>query len=237
MSTDTPESQTFEQKVNTVASSMVQGEDGNWAIPADTEASEEVKYAATLEKRRRDTQAAYGKSQQTQKALEAENRQLTEAWSSETAALLTPEQQDELEELKTTDPDAWRAKLNEIEQSNGAAFKEKRQEISKKAQGESELAFRERALTEFSEANPEIELTDDVIANDLPPRFLKKLEAGDCTFSEFLEDCKGYLTKGKVIKGAEAPDDLSLGDAAGGSKPTEAAIERAAVSSYKNETY
>lgn len=237
MSTDTPENQTFEQKVNAVASAMTQGDDGNWSIPEDVEATEEVKFAATLEKRRRDTQAAYGKSQQEQKRLQAENQQLEAAWAADVTSTLTEEQREELNTLKHEDPDAWRQKLNEIEQSNGEAFKEKRAEISKKAAGETELEFRERAMVEFQEANPEITLNDDVIANDLPPRFLKKLEAGESTFEEFLADCKNYLTKGKVIKKEDPVDDISLSKAPGGAKPEESAINKEIVSSYKDELY
>jgi len=244
MSTDIPghksddvQLQTFEQKVNAVASSMTQGDDGNWIIPEDVEATEEVKYAATLEKRRRDTQAAYGKSQQERKRLETENAQLEAAWAADVTASMTEEQRDELNTLKHEDPDAWRVKLNEIEQSNGEAFKEKRAEISKKAAGETELEFRERALVEFSEANPEITLNDDVIANDLPPRYLKKLEAGECTFEEFLDDCKNYLTKGKVLKAEEPANDISLSKLSGGARPEESAINKEIVGSYKDELY
>lgn len=237
MSTDTPEIQTFEQKVNTVVGSMTEGDDGNWSIPEDTEITEEVRYAAGLEKRRRDTQAAYGKSQQTQKQLEAENKQLTDGWAEHVTTSMTTEQRDELDVLKGTDPDAWRTKLNEIEQANGKAFEEKRAEISTRAQSESELDYRERAMAEFSKANPDITISDAVIANDLPPRYLKKLENGDCTFGEFLADCKNYLSKGKVVVGDEAPDDVSLSKAGGGSKPTDQAVEQSAKESYKTETY
>lgn len=238
MSTDTPaEKQTFEQKVNTVVDSMVQGDDGNWALPEGSEASEEVLFTATLEKRRRDTQSSYGKSQKRQKTLEAENKQLTEGWSKHATTSMTAEQRDELDTLKTTDPDAWRAKLNEIEQANNEAFEETRKEITTKASTESELEYRERAMTEFVEANPEIALTDDVIANDLPPRYLKKLEAGKCTFGEFLNDAKEYLAKGKVLKTEEIVDDISLGKASGSSTPSSKAVEAAAVASYDKETY
>jgi len=237
MSTDIPAQQTFEEKVNSVASAMTQGEDGNWAIPDDIEAAEEVRYAATLEKRRRDTQAAYGKSQQEQKRLASENAKLEAEWAKDVTASVTEEQREELATLKHEDPDAWRTKLNEIEQSNTAAFKTRREEISTKAQNETEIEYRERLMSDFTEANPGLEINDDVIANDLPPRFVKKLESGEYSFSEFLEATKGYLTKGRVIKQEDSPDDLSLGKLPGGSKPEDSAVNRAATDSYKDETY
>jgi len=236
---DTPANneQTFEQQVNTAAGSMTQGEDGNYSFPEGMEVTSEVKYAATLEKRRRDTQSAYSKSQERQKVLETENEQLTNNWAQDTVSNLTAEQTEELATLKHEDPDAWRVKLNEYEEANRTSFKEKREEISTKAQTESELEKRNRLLEEFGAANPEITLNDAVIDNDLPPRYLNKLKAGESTFEEFLEDCKNYLTKGKVIADNPAPDNVSLGKTSGTSRPEASAVEKEINTSYNNETY
>jgi len=49
-------------------------------------------------------------------------------------------------------------------------------------------------------------LSDEVIENDIPPRITKKLEQGKIGFAEFLEECRVYLVKGKVVdKGEEPP--------------------------------
>jgi len=236
--TDTPATeQTFEQQVNTVAGAMVQGEDGNFSLPEDVEATPEVKFAATLEKRRRDTQSAYSKGQDELKRLATENEQLASNWAQDTVSSLTAEQTEELATLKHEDPDAWREKLNEYEEANRTSFKEKRAEISTSAQKETELDKRNRLLAEFSESNPEITLTDEVIANDLPPRYIKKLEAGESTFEEFLADCKGYLTKNKVIADNPAPDTVSLSKTSGTSLPEESAVRKDITQSYNTETY
>ena len=236
--TDTPATeQTFEQQVNTVAGAMVQGEDGNFSLPEDVEATPEVKFAATLEKRRRDTQSAYSKGQDELKRLATENEQLASNWAQDTVSSLTAEQTEELALLKHEDPDAWREKLNEYEEANRTSFKEKRAEISTSAQKETELDKRNRLLAEFSESNPEITLTDEVIANDLPPRYIKKLEAGESTFEEFLADCKGYLTKNKVIADNPAPDTVSLSKTSGTSLPEESAVRKDITQSYNTETY
>ena len=54
----------FEEKVNSAASTMVEGDDGIWTLPENNELSEEVAFAAKLEKRRRDTQSAAAKTSQ-----------------------------------------------------------------------------------------------------------------------------------------------------------------------------
>lgn len=233
----TPAEQTFEQKVNTAVDSMTQDDKGNWQLPADSELSEEVKYTAVVEKRRRDTQSEYGRNLQTLKSTQAENDKLTTGWAADVASKLTDDQAAELTALKAEDPDAWRLKVNEYEQANGTAFKEKRATISSDAKKETELESRERVLEEFTTANPDLDLSDEVIANDLPPRYLKKLEAGESTFAEFLAEAKHYLTANKVVAGTKAPGDISLSKAAGSSTPEESAVEKNIVNSYTNETY
>lgn len=238
MATDTPAQQpSIEQQVNTLTDSMVQTEEGKWTLPEGTEASPELLFAANAERRRRDTQASFSRNQQTLKAVQAENAQLTEGWAADVASALTPEQREELDTLKHEDPDAWRQKLNQYEADNRASFTEKTSGIKVKAQQETELEQRERLLDEYNEANPDYQLTDDVIENDLPPRFTKQLESGDITFTEFLAKSSEYLGKPKVVKGDPAPEDPSLGKAPGGTTPSEEAINGAVQNSYKSETY
>lgn len=230
-------SDSFEQQVNEATSKMVQSEDGKWSFPEGLELRPEVQYAANLERRRRDTQTAFAKANQRAKALEVENSELAKGWEQDLVSKLSEEQQDELAELKVSDPDAWRQKINEVEEANRNSFKATRETISKKAQQESELERRQRLLDEFSEANPDLALTDDVIQNDIPPRFLKKLENGGA-FEDFLEDCKEYLSKGRVVGGgAQAPATPNLATSGGTSTPAPSAIEQSIKSSYKAETY
>lgn len=238
MSTDTPAQQpSIEQKINTLTDSMVKTEEGKWALPEGSEADEAMQYAAMAERRRRDTQGEYSRTQQALKALETENAQLTAGWAEDVASTLTSDQREELDTLKHEDPDAWRQKLNQYEADNRTSFSEKTSGIKAKVQQETELESRTRILDEYNAANPDFALTDDVIENDLPPRFTKLLEKGEITFAEFVAKSADYLGKPKVVKGDQAPDDVSLSKAPGGTQPADDAVSKSAQESYRDETY
>lgn len=241
MTTDTPAKQTsFEETVNSIVAEMTQSEDGTWQLPEEkaAELDEPTKYAVTAERRRRDTQAAYSKSQNETKRLKTENELLAKAWEEDVTSTLTAAQRDELDELKVTDPDAWRTKINEYEQANKNSFGTKRQEIGKKASDETEIERRERVMAEFNEAHPGFTLTDDIIANDLPPRYLKQLETGDISFEDFLAKAHKFLEGPKKLEESEQPPKgPNLGKVGGSNKPDDGAVDKDIRTSYKSETY
>lgn len=227
---------TLEEKVNSVVDTMTKGDDGKWQLPEDL--PEELRFAAMAERRRRDTQAEYSRVQNRLKALEAENSQLAAGWEADLTAKLTLEQQADLAELKLSDPDAWRAKLGELEQEARNKFAETRTQIASKATAESEKERRERVLADFLAANEGFELNDEIIENDLPPRFLKQLEKGEVDFETFLSNAHAYLTKGKTVApGEPAPKGPNLGKAGGGAVPEGAAVDADIIKSYRNEVY
>ena len=237
--TNTPAEQTFEDQVNTTVSSMTEDTDGNWQIPEDVEVSDEVRYAAGLEKRRRDTQAAFSKKSAEASQLEAENRALTNEWQKD-GVKLTTTQQEELDELKYSDPDKWRLKLNEYESEAQKKFQERSNEVSASAKTETETERRNKLLQEYNAANPDFQITDDVVDNELPPKYLKQLTAGDITFEDYLDKAKEFLSTGKVIKGASdelEDNDPNFHKAGGGAKPSEEAVAGEAQESYKKEVY
>ena len=174
---------TFEEQVNTAINSMTEVEGKQVFAEGVTD---DVKFAANAVRRQKDTQAAYTKNQQELKALTSENEQLASSWAQDVTKTLTVEQQSDLEELKHSNPEAWREKVNAYEQENATTVQTKHSEIKKKVNEESELDRRTRVLEEFNTNNPTIALTDDVIENDVPPRFSKQLEAGEITFEEFI---------------------------------------------------
>lgn len=234
---DTPApEQTFEEQINTHVTNVTVDADGKRVLPEGLDQA--TAFAVSSELRRRDTQAAYSKSQNELKAAKAENTALASNWESEVRGLLTVEQSTELEELKATDPEAWRAKLNEYETSNTEAFGTRRTAIKDKAHEGTELDRRIGLLDAFNEANPDIKLTDEVLANDVPPRYLKQLETGEVTFEVMLANVKKFLTSGKVIaKGPKPGEELDLSDMGGGVKPTDDAVQADIKQSYEKETY
>lgn len=197
-----------------------------------------IKYAANSEVRFRDTQSAYTKGQQRILALESENTQLADTWATEVSKTLTSDQQSELEELKHTDQEAWREKINTYEAANASRVKEKHTEIKTKAGKETEVQQRERHLADYNAANPDYALTDDVIDNDLPPRITKKLEDGKITFDEFIHEAHKYLSANKTIyTGEQAPNEPDLSKAGGTNKPTDKAVDASIKESYVKEIF
>ena len=228
---------TFEESVNSVASQMTQDEAGNMVLP-DVKMSEEVKFAATLEKRRRDTQASLTREKQNNKVHKAEADSLAEGWEKAAVLELSTEQAAELEELKNSDPEAWRAKLNDIEQANAAKFKETRVAIASKAKQESELDRRTRQMAEFNEKNPTISITDEFIAAEVPPKYLKQLEAGTIDFDDFLTACAKYANKGKVLEpGSKATDVPNFSKTGGGHIPAYTNRAADSVNSYRKSVF
>lgn len=228
----------FEDQVNDVVTKSTVDDKGNLQLPEGTTAAPEVMYAAKLAKRHRDTQSSFTKSQQRVKALEAENSKLATGWEADATSKLSSQEQTRLEELKTQDPDAWRAEITKVEETKRQEFKTRRETISTEANQVSEIERRGAVLTAFNEANPTIAITDDVITNDLPPRITKKLETGDITFEDFLDEAKNYLTKGKALApGAKAPDEPNFAGARGTGSPTKEAVTAQNAHDYNQEIF
>lgn len=195
------DSQEIESKINELLPQL-----DNPEFKAD-EVDPVLLFAAKTEKRRRDTQASYTRSQQDLKKTQLLSQKMAETLESELVKVLPVDQAATLEELKHQDPDAWRQKLTELETARKQQIQEQLQAIEQEAGNKSELEVRIEQLQAFQEANPDIQITDEVIENDIPPRITKKLETGKISFGEFLEECRKYLTAGKVIdKGAVPPD-------------------------------
>ena len=226
---------TFESKVNEVVGQVTRNDEGKLVMPEGLD--EATAFAVRTEIRRRDTQSALTKEQQATRRLTAERDQFAEHWQQDFTKNFTAAQQTELEELKTTDPDAWRTRLQELENEAATKYSEKSEEISKKATYASEEERRTAVFEAFTEANPDVQLTDDVIENDIPPRITKQLENGDITFEDFLDKCKDYLTKGKVVADNPAPNNPNINAAPGGSTPGAADYEKAAAESYNKEIF
>ena len=228
---------TLEEQVSQAIESATTDDEGNMVLPDDLDPN--VKYAAGLEKRRRDTQSSYEKSQHQLRTEQAKSEKLEERLLSDPKLDLSDEEALELEELKNTDADAWRNKLNEHTATAKAKAKEDVDGISNKTENDIEVDRRQTVLDEFHKANPELTLTDEVIENDLPPRILKQLESGEVTFEKFLDNAKNFLTKGKVIQGANEEDenDPDLGELGGTDKVTDRKIAEDIIESYKDEIF
>ena len=237
--TATSEAPTFADAVNDAVKDLVEQEDGSFALPEDGDYSPEMRYAVVSEKRRRDLQSTLGKSQHAKKTTDLENKALKEKLKGKVELKLTPEQATELNELKFSDPDAWREEMNKLESSASQEFNTELAEVNTEVTQESELERRQEVLDEFNASLSEDEqITQDVVSNDVPPRITNKLEAGEITFEEFLAEVKTYTSKGKVIQneelGTKQPD---LSKSGGTSSANDATVEADIVESYKTELF
>ena len=228
---------TFEQQVNEVVQNFVETEDGTFKLPDDVTTTPEVKYAAVLEKRRRDTQSALGKTRQQLIAEETLRKQLEQRVEGQTKVQLTPEKAAELETLKFEDPEAWRTKMNELDQQATTAFREELSTMSAQALQQAELSRRTQVLEAFNTLHSDAQISDDVIANDIPPRMTKKLETGQITFEEFLTEAHKYLTAPRKVATNTKQASPKLGDAAGNAVPSDSARQAQQENSYANEIY
>ena len=231
---DTP---TLDQQVNELANQLVTDDKGTIALPDGVEASDIMLYAAKTEKRRRDTQGSFTKGQQRIKALEVENTKLADGWEQDSTIQLSNTEAAKLDELKVQDPDEWRKQITALEGSKKTKFKETRETITKEASQMTELEQREQELVDHNSSNPESQITDDVIENDIPPRITNKLKNGEISFKEFLDQCGAYLVKPKKVGKTGAPGEPNLGDSRGGHQPTPEAIQAQSSTDYKEEIF
>jgi hypothetical protein len=196
----------------------------------DSQVSEEQKQQVIdWEKRFKDTQAAYTKSQQELVSTKAKLKVLAEPRREDLN--LSPEQKAELDDLKYENPDEWRVKITKLEQEAQNAREEKISELS-------QLELRKLAFAEFSANHPDVIFTDEIINFDVPYRIKHKLEKGETTFEEFLQEAYDYLkTPKKVGTDNQTLEQPNLGNVGGGHTPSKDAIAGQIVSDYKNDIY
>ena len=230
----------FKEQVNELVGKMVQNDEGNWALPEEVtkDLDEPTLFAVTAERRYRDTQGAFTRATQEAKKNEAIAKGFQDRLL-ESEVSLSKEQKYELNELRKTDPEAWRTKLNELETANKTSLSTELEEIRSKSSNKGELEIRKDQMAAFSEETG-IVLTDEVVANDLPPRFLKELEKGDVTFEEFLTKAGNYIKSEKVIQDSDKSTDddtKDLSQVAGGQEPSKQAQKGDFVETYEKTIF
>jgi len=186
------------------------------------------KKAVIAEKKARDHQATFTKTQQELARIKAAKEALESQLSNSVS--LSAEQVAELEELKLTDPDAWFNKKLDYERTAKATLEQKlrtlEDEAAEKAVKDLTVVQRQTALADFT-SRTGIELTDDVMENDIPPRLQKKIN--EMPFNDYLEEVAKYLNKGKVVK----PTDEGLGQTNIGKLAGHEAADSKKSSSYE----
>ncbi len=222
---------TLGQRANEVLNSAQVDENNNVILPQDI--PEDVREFVIVEKQRRDTQSGYTKGQQRIKELEAVNNSLLDQVTNIT---FTEAEQTSLDALKYEDVDKWYEEKQRLEQSKlidaRANVKKSTLEASQAAGRDFEMARRSQVLQEFS-AKTGVILTDDIIANDVPPRIAQKLEQG-MDFEAWLWDVKNYFDTPKKVENEEVTNVTNIGSAGAASGDPGVVADQSYEEMYKN---
>ena len=201
-------------------------------LPSGGEAETNVNY----EKRFKDTQSAYTKSQQELKAAKAKLEALEKL--TQPVVQLDEATQAQLDELKYSNPEAWRDKMNSLEAEAKLKHLSVLSEAEKIAMQQAELEHRAQILSEYNSKHPQNQITDAVIMFDVPPRITKKLENGEISFEQFLTEAHNFLyAPKKVGDGNKTLNQPNMRDFGGGTTPSTNAVDSSIIENYKNLVY
>jgi len=213
---------TAREQLNIAVKEVTVNEDGKLQYPTDMDAM--TREAVASEKKFRDTQSGYTKSQMANKELEAENQALQKQLAENHMPLeLTKDESERLDDLKFSDPEAWRKELNNLETTKIQEAREKLAESTAEVRQQANHSFeQDRRIGQLEEFNKgrEIPLDDNVLANDIPPRISNKLANNEITFSDFLAEVDVYLGKQKVVANPTNPTTPDLHRVTGGATPS-----------------
>lgn len=189
---------------------------------------------------RRETQASFTKGQQKLKEVEAEKDFLFNKLQSDLD--LSVAQDEELQKLKYEDPDQWMETLQKLKSQKKSEFDttitEGLSHASSEASKNFALSRREEILKEFSEANPDINLTDSVVRDQLPPVLVNQLANGELAFGDFLEKAKKFIVAPKTTA-AKVKEDIKdpVGKMNGVNKLPKDKVQKSIRDDYANMTF
>ncbi len=194
------------------------------------------------EKRQRDAQAELSKTQSKLRTANATNDVLMETASGMVPSdyQLSDAELIDLDTLKKTDPDKYRLRVNALEATAKEAQKTKLEELTGLAVTKAQTAYtnksRSEVLSEFRVANPALVITDDVLVNDVPPRFLNGVNSGEVSYAQYLEDVKAYLTTDKRVASGSVGDPNNLSSQPGSRTPGKGAAKLQGDKDYAKMT-
>ena len=186
----------------------------NTKVTTSTDADYKQLYEAS-EKGRRNAQAELTPVQQELSRLRAENAILKE----QPGANVDSTEQDRLNDLKFSDPDKWRAEMNESDKSQAQAYEDRVK--TKQAEIVTEMTQEQLvANTKAFFANKDIDPA--VVINSMPKALQSMIDQGEITLDEGLQ--RGIdLVNGATVKSVLAPATPNLASVAGSDKPTDQA--------------
>lgn len=212
----TPQEDTLPQTVNEIINAdltKTMDDNGKWTGAFsgldELDISSDKKDAVRSEMRRRHTDQTYTRNNQELIESRAEVAALKKLLPE--APNLSSEEQEELDSLKYSDPDAWHAKMNtlqsEADVNRSKATDDALSEARSNATRTHEINRRAEALDEFNKSNPETPLTDDQLQFDIPPRLIAQVEKGTLSFDEMLIKAHDFINGTKKIANPEYTEE------------------------------
>ena len=147
-----------------------------------------------IEKQLKDTKAAYTQARQEIAALKTHIGALEEAIANNKNIDIPPEVQRELDQLKVTNPELWRQKLNAIENKRA-------KDLSSSISRKTEIARRQAVLEEWNHQNADAQINEYIVNNVLPAGLYNKLKNSEVTFEGFLAEASNFLRQTKMGPG------------------------------------
>lgn len=232
-----------QEELNTLVNKHLNNLDdkGKLQLPDDMDLT--TKELVRQAKRTRDGQSALSISQGDNRNLQAKNDVLSEqvAKTLPTDLGLSSEAAQALEVLKYRDPEAYRLQMNDLEKNAAGKKAEQLDELTQGAVTKANETFvakdRITVLHEFRLANPDTVLTDEVLVNDVPPRFMNALNAGEYDYVTYLGKVTEYLKTGKVLPGNGQGEQHNLSQTPGSLTPGKKAAEQAGKQDYEKITF
>jgi len=230
-------------ELSTLVSTHVNNLDDKGKLQLPEDMPDWQKAVIRSEKRTRDAQAELSNSQTEVRGLKAENGVLKD-----TALTVVPDDFQlsdadltEIEDLKKTNPEAYRLRVNKLEEDAKTHQTKAIADLTTKAREDAQTTHqatnRVSVLAEFRIANPTLIITDEVLAYDVPPRLLEGVNKGEYTYGEFLGKVKTYIESGTTVGEGNTGDPHNIQKMNGTQTPGKKAALKAGQSDYKKMTF
>ena len=193
-----------QELINETLKKVKVDENGKFVYPEDIDPM--LKAAVAAAKSFRDTQAAYTRSRQKEKALEAELEAMRKQLASTPpTSILTPDEQRQLDQLKVTDPDKWYEVMKKLEEKGTEELDKKFGEVRQQAEQEAIIEERKSKLAEFNTGR-EKPLTIEQLELEVPPKWAQDVIDGKLPFEDYLDRAYTFIYGNKVVQNPPKPE-------------------------------
>lgn len=186
---------TYEAQIEQVANSSTKDAEGKVIFPEGTDPQLEA--AARIEVRRRSIQSEADRVKHREKVLRESLENMQKDVGTNVRSFLNDDQNQELDELKTTDPDEYHKKLSAYEVEVKARY-------SADMEHADEMSKREVKVRDLHRRTGII-LDESVVKTQLPAYLEIQLIAGEITFDFFVDQAEHYLTAKKTVTNPKDP--------------------------------